>query len=95
MQYVRARIIWSNEPTLAVPVVAVSRIAGQHFVFVAEKGERGFVARQKAVTVGGIVGNDYVVERGLAAGDRVIVSNVQKIGDGAPVNPTEAQPQTR
>jgi RND family efflux transporter MFP subunit len=94
MQYVRARIIWSNEPTLAVPVVAVSRIAGQHFVFVAEKGERGFVARQKAVSVGGIVGNDYVVERGLSAGDRVIVSNVQKIGDGAPVNPTEAQPPT-
>jgi RND family efflux transporter MFP subunit len=94
MQYVRARIIWSNEPSLAVPVVAVSRIAGQHFVFVAEKAEQGFVARQKPVTVGGIVGNDYVVQRGLAAGDRVIVSNVQKIGDGAPVKASEALPQT-
>jgi RND family efflux transporter MFP subunit len=88
MQYVRARIIWSNEPSLAVPVVAVNRLAGQHFVFVAEKGESGFVARQKAVTVGTIVGNDYVVQRGLSAGDRVIVSNVQKIGDGSPVNPS-------
>ena len=88
MQYVRARIIWSNEPALAVPVVAVSRLAGQHFVFVAEKAESGFVARQKAITVGGIVGNDYVVQRGVSAGDRVIVSNVQKIGDGAPVNPS-------
>lgn len=88
MQYVRARIIWSNEPSLAVPVVAVSRIAGQHFVFVAEKGDQGFVARQKPVTVGTIIGNDYIVQRGLTAGDRVIVSNVQKIGDGAPVNPS-------
>ena len=40
MQYVRARIIWSSEPALAVPVVAVSRIAGQHFVFVAEPASR-------------------------------------------------------
>jgi RND family efflux transporter MFP subunit len=88
MQYVRARIIWSNDPTLAIPVVAVSRIAGQHFVFVAEKSDSGFVARQKPVTLGNVVGEDYVVRRGLAAGERVIVSNVQKIGDGAPVNPS-------
>jgi RND family efflux transporter MFP subunit len=88
MQYVRARIVWSNAPAVSVPVVAVNRIAGQHFVFVAEKGERGFVARQKAIRVGTIIGNDYLVERGLSAGDRVIVSNVQKIGDGAPVNPS-------
>jgi multidrug efflux pump subunit AcrA (membrane-fusion protein) len=94
MQYVRARVIWSNEPSLAVPVVAVSRIAGQHFVFIAEKGDQGFVARQKPVTVGAIIGNDYIVQRGLTAGDRVIVSNVQKIGDGAPVNASDAPPQT-
>jgi RND family efflux transporter MFP subunit len=88
MQYVRARIIWSNEPALAVPVVAVNRISGQYFVFVAEQGEQGFVARQKPVTVREVVGEDYVVEAGLKAGERVIVSNIQKIGDGAPVKPT-------
>jgi multidrug efflux pump subunit AcrA (membrane-fusion protein) len=92
MQYVRARVIWSNEPSLAVPVVAVSRIAGQHFVFVAEKGDQGVVARQKPVTVGAIIGNDYIVQRGLTAGDRVIVSNVQKIGDGAPITASDAPP---
>jgi RND family efflux transporter MFP subunit len=88
MQYVRARIVWSNEPRLAVPVNAVNRISGQYFVFVAEEGERGTVARQKAIKVGDIVGNDYVVEGGLQSGDRVIVSNLQKLGDGAPVKPT-------
>jgi RND family efflux transporter MFP subunit len=88
MQYVRARIIWSNERALAVPVVAVSRISGQYFVFVAEQGQQGFVARQKPVTVGQVVGEDYVIERGLKAGERVIVSNIQKIGDGAPVKPS-------
>jgi RND family efflux transporter MFP subunit len=92
MQYVRARIVWSREPALAVPVVAVSRMAGQQFVFVAEPAQGGFVARQKPVTLGNIVGEDYVVRGGVKAGDRVIVTNVQKIGDGAPVKPGGAPP---
>jgi hypothetical protein len=36
-----------------------------------------------------VVGDDYVVRSGVQAGQRVIVSNLQKIGDGAPVKPTE------
>ncbi|MBI2220908.1 MAG: efflux RND transporter periplasmic adaptor subunit [Acidobacteria bacterium] len=88
MQYVRARIVWSNAPQLTVPVVAVNRMAGQYFVFVAESGQQGTVARQKPVTVGEIVGDDYVVRGGLKPGERVIVSNLQKIGDGAPVKPS-------
>jgi hypothetical protein len=32
-----------------------------------------------------VVGNDYVVKSGLTAGEKLIVSGVQKIGDGAPV----------
>jgi RND family efflux transporter MFP subunit len=88
MQYVRARLIWSNDPGMTVPVVAVSRIAGQHFVFVADPAEQGFVARQKPVTLGEIIGEDYVVRGGLSAGERVIVSNIQKIGNGAPVKPS-------
>ena len=87
MQYVRARIVWSNEPALAVPIVAVSRLAGQHFVFVAEQGEQGIVARQTPVTLGDVSGEDYLVLGWLMAGDRVIVSNIQKLGDGAPVKP--------
>src|SRR5688500_6188489 len=73
MQYVRARVIWSNDPALAVPVVAVSRLAGQHFVFVAEKAQQGFVARQKPVTLGSGAGEDYIVRGGLAAGGGVVV----------------------
>ena len=88
MQYVKARLIFANEPALVVPVVAVNRVAGQHFVFVAEAAKDGFVARQKPITVGAVVDDSYVVLRGLAAGDRVIVSNVQKIGDGSPVKPS-------
>ena len=88
MQYLRARIVWGQQPALTVPVVAVSRLAGQHFAFVAEPAGQGFVARMKPISVGAIVGNDYVITSGLKAGERVIVSNTQKIGDGAPVKPS-------
>jgi RND family efflux transporter MFP subunit len=86
-QFVRTHLVWNNEPGLTVPVVAVTRINGQHFVYVAEKGDGGMtVARQRAVQLGPVVGNDYLVLSGLKAGEQLIVSGVQKIGDGMPVN---------
>lgn len=85
-QFVRARIIWASTPEITVPITAVNRISGQYFAFVAEQTEQGgLVARQKPIEVGEIVGNDYVVRSGLQAGDRLIVSGIQKLGDGAPV----------
>jgi RND family efflux transporter MFP subunit len=85
-QIVRAQIVWSEAPALTVPIVAVNRVGGQFFAYVAESGEAGAtVARQRAVEPGPMVGNDYVVRSGLKPGDRLIVSGVQKIGDGAPV----------
>jgi RND family efflux transporter MFP subunit len=87
-QFVRSRIIWRTEQGLTVPVTAVTRVSGQHFCFVAEPGQQGgFVARQRPVVVGEMIGNDYVVRSGLKAGDRLIVSGIQKIGEGAPVKP--------
>jgi RND family efflux transporter MFP subunit len=87
-QYVRARIVWSNNPEISVPVVAVNRISGQYFVFVAESAQQGFVAKQKPITVGELIGDSYIVRSGVKEGERVIVSNIQKIGDGAPVKPS-------
>ena len=45
----------------------------------------GLVARQRPVQVGEIIGNDYVVKSGVKAGDRVVISGVQKLADDAPV----------
>jgi membrane fusion protein (multidrug efflux system) len=47
------------------------------------------VAHQRGVQLGPVVGNDYVVESGLKAGDKLIVSGVQKVADGAPVQVTD------
>jgi len=84
-EFVRARIVWRTEPGLTVPVVSVVRINGQFFAFAAEDTPKGTVARQRPVTLGPVVGNDYVLLGGLKAGDKLIVSGVQKIGDGMPV----------
>src|SRR5262249_35754719 len=83
-QFAKARLIWSTVQGLTMPVVAVSRISGQYFCFVAESQGGGLVARQKPIQVGEVLGDDYIVQSGLKAGDRVVVSGVQKIGgDGA------------
>jgi RND family efflux transporter MFP subunit len=89
-QFVRARLVWSARRGPVVPVLAVTRISGQYFVFVVEPAPQGggSVARQRPVQLGEVVGNDYVVLSGLKAGERVVVSGVQKLGDGAPVAPS-------
>ena len=95
-QFVRARMVWTETVSLTVPFVAVNRVNGQYFAFVAESGEGGkTVARQRAVDLGAVVGNDYLVKSGLKAGEKLIVSGVQKIRDGAPVQITApASPAT-
>ncbi len=88
LQFVRTRIVWRSVQGLTVPVTAVVRISGQYFCFVAESGAQGgLVAKQKPIEVGEMIGNDYVVRSGLKAGETLIVSGIQKIGDGAPVKP--------
>src|SRR6266567_4474233 len=86
-QLVKARVVWSSAPTPTVPVLAVTRIGGQSFVYVAAQSDKGTVARQRAVTLGDTIGNDYAVMDGLKAGDQVIVSGIQFLIDGALVQP--------
>ena len=84
-QFVRARIVWRREPGLTIPLTSVVRVSGQYFCYVAEQGPQGLVARQRPLEVGEVMGNDYVVRSGLKPGDRLIVSGIQKIGNGSPV----------
>ncbi|MEO8681274.1 MAG: efflux RND transporter periplasmic adaptor subunit [Vicinamibacterales bacterium] len=94
-QFVRVRLVWNSAPGLTIPVTAVTRINGQYFAFVAEANGPMTVAKQKSVQLGEIIGNDYVLQSGLKPGETLIVSGLQKIGDGAPVQvgPPAAAPQ--
>ncbi len=87
-QFIRARVIWGTHQSPVVPILAVSRLAGQYFAFVAEPQNGGtYLARQKPLKIGQTVGNDYEVQDGLKNGDKVIVSGTQFLLDGAPVIP--------
>jgi RND family efflux transporter MFP subunit len=86
-QFVRARIVWREKPGLTVPLLAVVRVNGQPFVFVAKETGNGTVAEQRLVTLGEIIGNDVVVVRGLQQNERIVVSGVQKLSNGAPIRP--------
>ncbi len=87
-QFIQARLVWGTHQSPEVPILAVSRLAGQYFAFVAEPQNGGsYVARQKPLKIGQTVGNDYEVQEGLKPGDKVIVSGTQFLQDGAPVIP--------
>ena len=85
MQLLRARITWSTHPGLTIPVVAVSRINGQYFAFIADQQDGKWVAHQAPLELGDITGNDYAVLNGLKPGQQVVVSGGQSLVDGAPI----------
>jgi len=90
-QEIRARVIWGSAEKPTVPVVAVSRIGGLYFAFVAEPDSKGgYVVHQKPLQIGQIVGNNYVVLDGVKPGDKVVVSGTQFLVDGIPVIPQES-----
>src|SRR6185436_16072465 len=92
-QYVRARLIWKTTEGLVVPVTAVLRISGQFFAFVVEEAGGKMVAKQRAIKVGPIAGNNYPVLDGIKPGERIVVSGTQKLADGAPIQ-AAADPAT-
>src|SRR5947207_13350346 len=60
-QLVKARVVWSTAPAPTVPVLAVTRIGGQPFVYIVASSDKGTVARQRPVTLGDTLGKYYAV----------------------------------
>jgi RND family efflux transporter MFP subunit len=86
-QLVKARVTWSTAPAPTVPVLAVSLVGGQTFVYLASPKGDGYVAHQVPITVGETVGNTYPVLAGLQPGQKVITSGLQFLQEGEPVKP--------
>ena len=72
-----------------VPQVAMQRDAQGPYVLVV--GNDGKVARKNVVTER-LDGADWIVDSGLASGDRVIVSGLQRAQPGQPAKATPASP---
>lgn len=86
-QLIKARITWSTAPAPLIPVLAVVRIGGADFVYVAAQQNGMYVAQQRTVKLGDTLGNDYAVLEGLKQGDKLIVSGMQFLVNGMPVQP--------
>jgi len=85
-QFTRARVIWAEHRGPVVPVLAVQSQNGQSFAWVAKRAPDGsLTAEQRVVQVGPIQGQTYPVLKGVAVGEMLISSGVQKLRPGARV----------
>ena len=84
-QLAHVRVVWNRHDGLSVPADTVVRQAGQTFVYVAQKNDSGLVAHRVPVTLGALDGPDFQVLSGLEAGQQLVTSGVQMVGDGAPL----------
>lgn len=76
-----ALVLGLRGESISVPREAVIRRTGANYVFVVTDS----TAHQRLVTVGALIGNSYVIERGVNAGDLVVTAGVQNLHDGVPV----------
>jgi membrane fusion protein (multidrug efflux system) len=95
-QFVRVRVSGAVRPgAITVPQQAVLQGAKGHFVVVVDKDSK---AEIRPVEVGAWFGDAWFIDRGLAAGDVVVVDGMVRLSPGAPVKvagaraPSAAQP---
>jgi membrane fusion protein (multidrug efflux system) len=82
-QYVKVTVATREQPNvLLIPQRAVQMLQDKNFVWIVNQANK---AQQRDVQMGQQQGSDWVVEKGLATGDVVIVDGVQKLRDGVPV----------
>jgi len=81
--FARARIsLKTDGDSILVPQRAVQELQGRHFIWVVSPDN---LAAQRSVSVGARIGSDWVIEKGLKPGERIIVEGVQKAREGQPV----------
>jgi membrane fusion protein, multidrug efflux system len=84
--FVRVQIVGLvQHNALAIPLRAVQSALGRQYVYVVGAGDTAMI---RDVRPGPWIGNLWVIDHGLNAGDRVIVDGVQKVIPGRPVRPT-------
>jgi membrane fusion protein (multidrug efflux system) len=87
-EFVRVILRGATHPNaLTVPQRAVLEGPQGKFVYIVD--EKG-TAQQRPVELGEWAGDDWIVNQGIQAGDRVIIDGLMKLGPGAPVRIADA-----
>jgi multidrug efflux system membrane fusion protein len=87
-QFVRVRVdLGRRDGVVVIPQKAIgSDQTGKYVVVVTAENRTEF----RLVRVGAQLGDRQVIERGLAAGERIVVEGVQKLGPGMAIQPLPA-----
>ncbi len=86
-QFVRVKLSGISEAgAIAIPQRAVQQQMGRRMVYVVGAGD---TVAARDIVVGRWSADRWIIEQGLAAGDRVIVDGFQKTGPGAVVRPVQ------
>jgi membrane fusion protein, multidrug efflux system len=92
-QYAKARFkVQDRTGALLIPQRAVQELQGKNFVWVVDDANK---VSQRSVTVGPRFGSDWVIEEGLKPGERIVVEGLQKVREGALVQPVPAPPASQ
>ncbi len=87
-QFVRVKLLGVERPAaILVPQRAVQQSAEGKFVFVVGSDGKAVV---RPVVAGDWLGQDWIIQSGLAAGDRVVVDGAVKVQPGAAVQVVDA-----
>jgi membrane fusion protein (multidrug efflux system) len=84
----RIRVDLGTRPdSILIPERAVSELQGKNFVWVIGSDNK---ATQRPVKVGETIGESVLITEGLKAGERIVIEGLQKVREGAPVQPMTA-----
>jgi RND family efflux transporter MFP subunit len=88
--FVRVRVqVGQPYPALLVPERALGSDQGQKFLFVVSESNQ---ATQRPVKIGSLHDGMRVVTQGLEPGEKFVVSGLQRVRSGIPVEPKMAEP---
>lgn len=88
------------KPQIVIPNKAVVEQMGEYFIYVAKdslendpkagadsatKKKKVFMAVQKKIQIGQVIGPNIIVKSGLDTGERIITDGVQTLHDGSPI----------
>ncbi len=92
-QFVRVRLLgFTRDSAILIPQRAVVQAMGRQSVYVVAPGD---TVKIHDVTASSWEGNNWLIESGLSAGDRVVVDGLQKIGPGMKVRVVAAGDSTK
>ncbi|MCC7527553.1 MAG: efflux RND transporter periplasmic adaptor subunit [Candidatus Melainabacteria bacterium] len=84
-QTVSTKVVMSQRQGISIPTEALSFIAGRAFAYVVGGQAATPVAEQRALKIASLEGNRAVLNSGIKAGEKVVVSGVQNLREGSPL----------